>query len=196
MAYRGALRWVRSFEPIKAAGYEEDIRIRERGVYLITGGLGGMGLTFAKYLAQSYRAKLVLVSRSNFPSRQAWKQLSGAQSSRIGKQVDALMEIGKQLRVGVHFSEQLAAAGIKLDNLVTIKRPDFSLSFLDFYLQQQGADFIQLADEHAICIVPAGYKQHDDDQGGKQDPKQARRARPGPRRWSALRCGAAAGSGS
>jgi len=93
VAYRGAVRWVRSFESINASGYDEDTLFRERGVYLITGGLGGIGLTLAKHLAQSYRAKLILVSRSNFPIRQAWKHLSSEQQSRIGPQVDALMEI-------------------------------------------------------------------------------------------------------
>ena len=46
VAYRGAVRWVRSFEPINTVGYDEDTLFREGGVYLITGGLGGIGLTF------------------------------------------------------------------------------------------------------------------------------------------------------
>ena len=38
--------------------------LRERGVYLITGGLGGLGLIFARFLARNARARLVLASRS------------------------------------------------------------------------------------------------------------------------------------
>ena len=38
-------------------------RIKERGVYLITGGLGGIGLTLAGHLARAAKARLVLVSR-------------------------------------------------------------------------------------------------------------------------------------
>jgi NAD(P)-dependent dehydrogenase (short-subunit alcohol dehydrogenase family)/acyl carrier protein len=38
--------------------------LREGGVYVITGGLGGIGITLAGYLASRIRAKLVLVSRS------------------------------------------------------------------------------------------------------------------------------------
>lgn len=37
---------------------------REGGVYLITGGAGGLGLIFAEYLATHYRARLVLTGRS------------------------------------------------------------------------------------------------------------------------------------
>ncbi|HEX9985331.1 MAG TPA: SDR family NAD(P)-dependent oxidoreductase [Thermoanaerobaculia bacterium] len=38
--------------------------LKHHGVYLITGGLGGVGLVFAEYLASRYQAKLVLVGRS------------------------------------------------------------------------------------------------------------------------------------
>lgn len=37
---------------------------REHGVYLITGGVGGLGFIFARYLAERFKAKLVLVGRS------------------------------------------------------------------------------------------------------------------------------------
>ncbi|HEY8459303.1 MAG TPA: SDR family NAD(P)-dependent oxidoreductase, partial [Blastocatellia bacterium] len=38
--------------------------LRRNGVYLITGGLGGLGLIFGEYLARNYQARLVLVGRS------------------------------------------------------------------------------------------------------------------------------------
>ena len=38
--------------------------LRSGGVYLITGGLGGLGFIFAKYLAKEYQAKLILTGRS------------------------------------------------------------------------------------------------------------------------------------
>jgi polyketide synthase PksN len=38
--------------------------LRQGGVYLITGGLGGLGLIFGEYLARNFQAKLVLVGRS------------------------------------------------------------------------------------------------------------------------------------
>ncbi|HTF96489.1 MAG TPA: ACP S-malonyltransferase [Cellvibrio sp.] len=37
--------------------------LRKNGVYLITGGMGGLGLLFAKYLSQHYQARLVLTGR-------------------------------------------------------------------------------------------------------------------------------------
>ena len=38
--------------------------LRQNGVYLITGGLGGLGFIFGEYLARNFQAKLVLVGRS------------------------------------------------------------------------------------------------------------------------------------
>lgn len=46
--------------------------LKRHGVYLITGGLGGIGLALAEHLAERYQAKLVLVGRT---PRQAEQQL-------------------------------------------------------------------------------------------------------------------------
>ncbi len=41
-------------------------------MYVITGGLGKIGLLLADYLARTFEAKLVLVGRSPLPDRQQW----------------------------------------------------------------------------------------------------------------------------
>ncbi|HMJ13472.1 MAG TPA: SDR family NAD(P)-dependent oxidoreductase, partial [Polyangiaceae bacterium] len=46
--------------------------LRERGVYLITGGLGGIGLVVAEHLARLTKARLVLLGRSPVPPREQW----------------------------------------------------------------------------------------------------------------------------
>jgi acyl transferase domain-containing protein len=38
--------------------------LRQNGVYLITGGLGGLGFIFGEYLARNFQARLILVGRS------------------------------------------------------------------------------------------------------------------------------------
>jgi polyketide synthase PksJ len=45
-------------------------RLKRHGVYLITGGLGGMGLTIAGRLAKDFQARLILVSRHEPDARQ------------------------------------------------------------------------------------------------------------------------------
>jgi phthiocerol/phenolphthiocerol synthesis type-I polyketide synthase E len=75
IAYRGNRRWVQSFEPLSLEKGAQPVRpLRVNGVYLITGGLGGVGLLIAEYLAQSVQARLVLAGRSFFPERDEWGQ--------------------------------------------------------------------------------------------------------------------------
>jgi acyl transferase domain-containing protein len=74
VAYRGNQRLVRSFEPFPLEKVQgQPPRLKERGVYLITGGLGGVGLVLAQYLAETLRARLVLCGRSQFPGREQWE---------------------------------------------------------------------------------------------------------------------------
>jgi non-ribosomal peptide synthase protein (TIGR01720 family) len=73
VAYRGDIRWVQGFERVRLeAGPEPPARLRENGLYLITGGTGGIGLTLAHYLAQTVHARLVLIGRTPFPVREEW----------------------------------------------------------------------------------------------------------------------------
>jgi acyl transferase domain-containing protein/acyl carrier protein len=78
VAYRGGQRWVQVFEPMPLPESHDAIpTLRESGVYLITGGLGKIGLTLAESLARGVRAKLVLTGRSAFPNRNEWEQWLG-----------------------------------------------------------------------------------------------------------------------
>jgi len=75
VAYRHNQRWTQAFEPLKLEKpAAESARLRENGVYLITGGLGGIGLVLAEHLARTVRAKLVLVQRSTLPPPKQWAQ--------------------------------------------------------------------------------------------------------------------------
>jgi acyl transferase domain-containing protein len=62
VALRGAYRWLLTYEPLPLEPGEATFR--ERGVYLITGGAGGVGRLLARYLAHTARARLALVCRS------------------------------------------------------------------------------------------------------------------------------------
>lgn len=74
-AHRGAHRWEQTFEPVRLEPAPSAVpRLRSRGVYLVTGGFGGMGLALAEHLARTVKARLVLVGRSSLPARDAWAQ--------------------------------------------------------------------------------------------------------------------------
>lgn len=75
LAVREGERWVRGYETARLdSPGAEGLAIRQEGVYLITGGLGGIGLTFAEYLAKEHSARLVLLGLSTLPERAAWDE--------------------------------------------------------------------------------------------------------------------------
>src|SRR5262249_48385185 len=92
-ALGGERRWRGGCEPLRlepeAAGRA---RLRDGGVYLITGGLGGIGLAVAEDLAQAVRARLVLVGRSALPPEEDWPELleAGGGPARAIRQVQQL----------------------------------------------------------------------------------------------------------
>ena len=76
IAYRGGYRWLQTFEPIQVdTPAQPGFGLRDNGVYLVTGGLGGIGLVVAEAIASKVKAKLALFSRSPVPPRQEWEQL-------------------------------------------------------------------------------------------------------------------------
>ncbi|HEY0605396.1 MAG TPA: type I polyketide synthase, partial [Herpetosiphonaceae bacterium] len=96
VAYRGYERWVQTFEAVRLAeAIPGKNRLRQDGVYLITGGLGGIGLALAEYLAQTAQAKLVLTGRSAFPDREAWSQYLAThdESDGTSRKIRKLQEI-------------------------------------------------------------------------------------------------------
>jgi len=75
VAYRGNQRWVPTFDRIRLEKPQNPMsRLKDGGVYLITGGLGGVGLVLAGYLAGIVRAKFIFTTRSSFPRREDWQK--------------------------------------------------------------------------------------------------------------------------
>ena len=96
IAYRGNHRLVQTFEPVPLESATASTpRLREGGVYLITGGLGGIGLVLAEHLARTVRAKLVLTGRSALPARDEWTEwlANHSESDQTSHKVRKLQEL-------------------------------------------------------------------------------------------------------
>jgi acyl transferase domain-containing protein/thioesterase domain-containing protein len=115
VAYRGEGRWVETFEPSHPETNGGGGRLRTGGVYLITGGLGGIGLTIAEHLARSLKAKLVLVGRTALPPREKWEECL----KTLGPRDPARQKISKLLELEAAGSEVLypAADVTRLDEM-------------------------------------------------------------------------------
>ncbi|MEM7200893.1 MAG: amino acid adenylation domain-containing protein [Planctomycetota bacterium] len=73
VAYRGPRRWVPAFAPVPLAEAAPPLWLRPGGVFLITGGLGGVGHAIAQRLATVAGTKMVLTSRGGLPEPAAWQ---------------------------------------------------------------------------------------------------------------------------
>lgn len=60
----GLVRHVKAFDAFQPAGLTQELPVKQNGVYLITGGLGGLGYIFSEYLAKNFHATLILIGRS------------------------------------------------------------------------------------------------------------------------------------
>ncbi|MER7418914.1 SDR family NAD(P)-dependent oxidoreductase [Micromonospora peucetia] len=94
VALRGARRWVTGYEQVTIDAEGEPGALRDGGRYLITGGLGGIGITLAEDFARRARAKLVLLARSGLPPREQWDDHlavhGSGRSDRVGRAIAAI----------------------------------------------------------------------------------------------------------
>ncbi|WP_394823559.1 beta-ketoacyl synthase N-terminal-like domain-containing protein [Pendulispora albinea] len=105
VAHRGARRFVQSFTSLPLEGDVPPRRpLRKGGVYLITGGLGGVGLLLAEYLAETFQARLILLGRTPLPPRDGWSSWLATKGeedrqSRILRRLLAMEEKGAEVSV-------------------------------------------------------------------------------------------------
>lgn len=94
VAYRAGVRYVEQFRPIASLPKGAPITLHEKGVYLITGGTGGMGLEIGKYLAQQARIHLALLGRTPLPPRENWdEQIMANPDSKEAKKLTEFQTI-------------------------------------------------------------------------------------------------------
>jgi acyl transferase domain-containing protein/thioesterase domain-containing protein/aryl carrier-like protein len=158
VVYRGDARWTRRLDSLRLPPASIASRwLRPRGTYLVTGGLGGIGLEVAEHLARSVRARLVLIGRTPLPplaERDTWLASHPADdptSLRI-RRVRALEDLGSEvLTLTADVSDRASmegavstararfgtihgvfhAAGVLKDELIALRAPEASSAVLD-----------------------------------------------------------------
>ncbi|HVG11012.1 MAG TPA: amino acid adenylation domain-containing protein [Thermoanaerobaculia bacterium] len=130
VAWRGARRWVQGFEPVKLPAGSRSVR--PGGVYLITGGLGGVGLALAEHLARAANVRLVLIGRS--PVRKdrlarlmaieelGSEVLVASADVRDPEALRAVIADARQ-RFGAPLSGVIHAAGVTSGGMIQLKTP-------------------------------------------------------------------------
>lgn len=133
VAYRGGHRWVQTFEPLILAETDTGTSLlREEGVYLITGGVGGVGLCLAEYLIRTVRARVILTSRTLPTPEQRERVACLAQSGErvltlqadVADPVHMQAVIDEALRRFGRIHGVFHAAGIAGGGLLELKNPE------------------------------------------------------------------------
>jgi amino acid adenylation domain-containing protein len=105
VAWRRGHRWTLTYSPAPLDVPATPVAgVREGGVYLITGGTGGIGLEIAGHLARTTSARLVLTSRRGLPDRQEWPEYLRSHDesdsvARAIRAVDAMTKAGAEVLV-------------------------------------------------------------------------------------------------
>lgn len=91
VAFRGDKRWIEDFDVIEKAGNTS--LLKPNGVYLITGGIGEIGLQLAEAIGRDYGAKLILTGRQPLDLEQL---AEGKEDSRV-KAIQKLQAVGAEV---------------------------------------------------------------------------------------------------
>ncbi|HIJ54486.1 MAG TPA: SDR family NAD(P)-dependent oxidoreductase, partial [Deltaproteobacteria bacterium] len=173
--YRDNLRWERRLETFDLlADSDGGVGLKENGVYLLTGGAGGLGLIFADFLARKTKARLVLTGRSELDRTQTQRiqalNDAGARVIYIPTDIahtEAVVRLKD--RIKARFGEIngiLHAAGLTRDATIVKKNPDemapilapkvFGTVCLDEVFQSEPIDFFMMFSSVAAMIGNPG----------------------------------------
>ena len=93
-AYRDEKRLEMGYKPL-ALPETETPAFRDGGIYLITGGFGGIGQTLAADILRDHEATVILLSRDAMPERQAWNGYlkTKGHTDRTARRMQAVMRL-------------------------------------------------------------------------------------------------------
>jgi myxalamid-type polyketide synthase MxaD len=99
LAWRGGRRHVARLAKSSVVEEPAPVTLRADGSYLVTGGLGGLGLVVARWLVERGARQLVLLGRTRLPPRGEWAAVQGP----LAPTVQAVIEL-EALGATVHLA--------------------------------------------------------------------------------------------
>lgn len=155
-----------------------EVELKENGVYLIIGGLGGLGLIFARYLANKVKPRIILVGRSklDFVKRVKINELKATEAeityiqADISRQEEAkrLLEKVKE-RYGV-LDGVINCAGINQDSYILNKTNEeidrvmeskvFGTVYLEKAVKNENLDFFIMFSSTAAVLGNSGQSDY------------------------------------
>lgn len=101
-AYRNNRRFVEKLSPLLLKEDNNKVQIKEKGVYVITGGTGGLGLEMGKYLSSKKNVNIAFINRSKIPERSEWESIvktgTNKKLSRAISKMEEMEELGAKVK--------------------------------------------------------------------------------------------------
>jgi acyl-CoA synthetase (AMP-forming)/AMP-acid ligase II/thioesterase domain-containing protein/NAD(P)-dependent dehydrogenase (short-subunit alcohol dehydrogenase family)/acyl carrier protein len=94
VAYRNGQRLVPRLEKADWSQLpRQPLPFKQGGLYLLSGGLGGIGVEIARYLLQTYSARLLLIGRTPLPEKSTWNRYLDDPQDAIAQRIAAFQSL-------------------------------------------------------------------------------------------------------
>ncbi|MCP5245666.1 MAG: SDR family NAD(P)-dependent oxidoreductase [Burkholderiales bacterium] len=171
-------RKIVNFTPPDLHLHGSETVLRKNGVYLITGGAGGLGFIFARYLSEKYHATTLLIGRSKLNAQIQEKIAAiaslGGQCTYYSAditQADALQKTFLEIKnTYPHIHGVIHAAGVIEDAYILLKKEDSfrrvihtkvnGLLNLDTATRHENLDFVCLFSSIAALMPNQGQSDY------------------------------------
>ncbi len=123
-AYRNGIRYAEELRKADAEAFgNNSVHIKKDGVYIITGGAGGIGLEIARYLSSQSNVKLCLINRTGIPDRNEWDRITGeSKDFKLCRLINAIREIEASGSKVLHYSADVADIKAMQDVLSAVRK--------------------------------------------------------------------------
>jgi acyl transferase domain-containing protein len=113
VAWRGGQRRVARLQPSRRDRGSVPCALRTDASYLITGGIGSLGLLTARWLAEHGARRVILLARSPLPPRSTWTALpTGDPHRAVTDAIRAIEDLGAAVETAsIDVADQAALAG-------------------------------------------------------------------------------------
>lgn len=94
-AYRDKQRWVACLKKVDFSQVKlSNLPFKRRGMYILSGGFGGIGVEIARYLLEHYEVRLLVMGRTSLPDKRVWEAVldAGAENA-ISQRIRALSDL-------------------------------------------------------------------------------------------------------
>jgi len=100
--YANQDRMVPGVEPVSLEAHTNELPIKRNGLYLISGGLGGIGVIFGRYLLEVFGVRLILLGRTQLPPREQWPAILEKSGSVEARRLQGYLDLQRAGEIEYH----------------------------------------------------------------------------------------------